>query len=238
MAVPTGKIKSAYFGTDDFNFTKICNIPDHDKLLALCGKAERQERIGTWHVFVEKHPNAMLIRPADTDYDCAVKIMEWINKYDMNKPMDEQSITPALINSDDFVKVVALYWSVGSMNISREHRGQNLRNEIMHYMGIAPLSANEFIMIYETCSFDQGLVNKMLNEFAYAYDKDGKPGKHVYPADQEKEIVEFCQERGILGGMMHRQVLQKIWAADQAKFQAKNQAKGKKTYEGTSVCAM
>lgn len=165
---PTGTITSVFYHNDDGSYIEIARNIDNAKLLKLCGTAGRQECVGARSGFVCQHPNAMLLRADEANSQYAIKLVRWIKDYDFNKPVDSQTITRELIGgSEDFNEVVKLYSWTFNLRLSRDNRGQNLRDDICDYLNAAPLSANEFIMLHELCSFDKGRMLKIQSMFMW-----------------------------------------------------------------------
>lgn len=69
-------------------------------------------------------------------------------------------------------------------------RGEKIREEIVGYLEMAPLTLNEVQMVHEKTSFDGGLLAKMLTCFVQS-----KLGK--YPPPETKEIEEYLASCGL-----------------------------------------
>ncbi|KAK4500684.1 hypothetical protein PRZ48_008873 [Zasmidium cellare] len=126
----------------------------------------------------------------DVDITSAQVIMRWIDRYNTFAPAKGQGITQDHVGSEEFTKVMQVYRAAREMGLSKTIRGNAIRDDMLHYIRMAPLTLNEFIMIHESTPFDEYILSTAMNcsiNFSMGLNK---------PPEMQ-QIEQYCEWAGI-----------------------------------------
>jgi hypothetical protein len=195
---------------------KIANIPC-EKMAKLSLKANTIiER-----TLVGRMPT-MILHESEIYRSSAEKLVAWMSEYDLAAPATSQELRLSRLGSDDFNELVKLYAATYYFRMTRELRGDEIREEIWVYMKAGCLSANEFIMMYELLHFDLAIIKTIKNDFLWARTKGGK---FSFPKNQDEQIEEYLKRiPGEWEEMMDIAIVQKKHWAGALKAQEKQKA--------------
>ncbi|KAF2167356.1 hypothetical protein M409DRAFT_22166 [Zasmidium cellare ATCC 36951] len=135
-------------------------------------------------------------------------VMRWMDGYNTYAKPEGQEITQAHVGSEEFPAVIRVYAAAREMGIAAGIRGNAIRDDILHYIRMSPLTLNEFIMIHECAAFDQYILSSAMNcliNFNMGRNKPPDMGQimqycrwakiHGKMADVKAHIVAKRQER-------------------------------------------
>ena len=131
---------------------------------------------------------------SSADIEAGRKICKWIADNNVSKP---EPLTVDILGLEAFDECVWVYKTAHGFGLRREHRGNNIRDEIYDYIKQSALRFDEFAMIVEQLDFDTGIVKTAKHMIMYREVQGG-----VHRAPEINKIMDYCKHVGIWEEML------------------------------------